>query len=49
MEHGHPEDTTKHVGDLGILEFRQIPDEWPEGVAKCSVDQIGSFRTNPIH
>jgi len=43
VQHGHPEDVTKHVGDLGVLEFRKVPDEWPEDVAKCSSSQIGSY------
>lgn len=43
VEHGHPEDVTKHVGDLGILEFRKVPDEWPEDVTKCTPNQIGSY------
>jgi len=43
VPHGHPEDVSKHVGDLGILEFRQVPDEWPEDVIKCKATQIGSY------
>jgi len=43
VNHGHPEDVTKHVGDLGILEFRKVPDEWPEDVTKCTPNQIGSY------
>ena len=41
VPHGHPEDVTKHVGDLGILEFRQVPAEWPEDVIRCKANQIG--------
>jgi len=37
VQHGHPEDVTKHVGDLGVLEFRKVPDEWPEDVASAAV------------
>jgi len=43
VDHGHPEDVTKHVGDLGILEFRKVPDEWPEDVIRCKPSQIGSY------
>ena len=41
VPHGHPEDVSKHVGDLGILEFRQVPAEWPEDVIRCKANQIG--------
>ena len=29
----------KHVGDLGNLEMRPKPQEWPEGIAICNNDK----------
>ena len=34
--HGDPEDSIKHAGDLGILEFGPVPDDWPKGVEQCN-------------
>ena len=38
-QHGRPQDSTKHVGDLGMLEFGETPDDWPEDIAICEKGQ----------
>jgi len=42
-QHGRPQDSTKHVGDLGMLEFGETPDDWPEDIAICEKGQLGAF------
>ena len=41
--HGRPQDSTKRVGNLGILEFGEAPEDWPEGIAKCAKSQQGAY------
>ena len=42
--HGDPEDGTKHVGDLGILEFSAVPDDWPASVERCNEVDNEAFK-----
>merc|ERR1712037_1044746 len=43
--HGDPQDSSNHVGDLGILNFQEnfIPKKWPEDVAVCEKSEFGAF------
>ncbi len=42
--HGRPEDSSKHAGDLGRLDFGSVPEDWPEGVEKCDDEQeLGAY------
>ena len=43
MSHGLPQDSSKHVGDLGILNFGQAPENWPEDIANCQNGQQGAY------
>ena len=31
------------MGDLGLLEFGETPEDWPEGITTCHKDQEGAF------
>lgn len=31
------------MGDLGILEFGDVPEDWPEGIVSCKTGESGAY------